>query len=86
MTLVEGVEVLALDSISTLGVVPTGEIKSVTLAVSPEDATVLKTVEGRGALSLSLRAPGEAVAEYRPERVTLEKLLGVRPPPVPYIV
>ena len=86
MTLVEGVEVLALDNITTPGVVPSGAIKTITLAVSPEEATVLKAVEGRGALSLSLRAPGETMAQYRPERVTLEKLLGVRPAPAPFMV
>jgi len=86
MTLMEGVEVLALDNITTPGVVPSGKIKSITLAVSPEEATVLRAVEGRGALSLSLRAPGETVAQYHPERVTLEKLLGVRPAPAAFMV
>ena len=86
LTLVDSVELLAVDDIITPGVVPSGEIQSVTLAVTPEEATVLKAVEGRGELSLSLRGPGESIADYRPRPVTLERLLGVRPAPKPFVV
>lgn len=58
MTLLERVEVLAIDSYTTPGQqVQLEQDGSVTLAVTPHQAKMLKVVEGRGALTLTLRNP-----------------------------
>jgi len=51
----------------------------VTLAVTAEQANMLRTVEGRGELSLAARAPSDAIAptDGKSEKLTLENLLGV---------
>ena len=83
--LIEGVEVLAIGSNSTPGTRGVQAATTVTLAVTPEQAGILKTVEGRGTLSLALRSPMElTAATYRSEKITLEGLLGVEPEPKPY--
>lgn len=61
LTLLERVEVLALDTNVIQGQPPTpapGESRagSVTLAVTPQQGKILKVVEGRGELSLALRS------------------------------
>jgi len=84
-TLVEGVEVLALGHATTPGVMSSGDVQSVTLAVTPEQAAALKVVEGRGELSLALRSSRETAGRYQPQKVTLENLLGLRPDPRPFI-
>jgi pilus assembly protein CpaB len=83
LTLLEGVEVLALGTTSTPGIRAPGSPSNVTLAVTPEQASALKVVEGRGELSLMLRSPGE-VGAARPAQVTLEELLGLQPEPPPF--
>jgi Flp pilus assembly protein CpaB len=56
MTLLERVEVLAIDSYTNPGQqVQLEQDGSVTLAVTPHQAKMLKVVEGRGALTLTLR-------------------------------
>lgn len=56
LTLLERVEVLAIDSYTNPGQqVQLEQDGSVTLAVTPHQAKMLKVVEGRGALSLTLR-------------------------------
>jgi Flp pilus assembly protein CpaB len=58
MTLLERVEVLAIDSYTNPGQqVQLEQDGSVTLAVTPHQAKMLKVVEGRGALTLTLRNP-----------------------------
>lgn len=63
VTLVEGVEVLALEEQTFTGARPEEARRSgnremsVTLAVRPEQATALRVVEGHGTLSLALRNP-----------------------------
>ena len=84
-TLVEGVEVLALGSITTPGTVGVENVSSVTLAVTPEQAAALKVVEGRGELSLALRATNETAERYPTQRVTIEQLLGLRQSPRPFV-
>ncbi len=80
VTLLENVEVLALGPNVVPGI-PAATARSfagnVTLAVSPEQASALKVVEGRGELMLALRGPDDEdlPTEIGPE--TLEGLLGV---------
>lgn len=58
LTLLERVEVLAIDSYTNAGhQVQLEQDGSVTLAVTPHQAKMLKVVEGRGALTLTLRNP-----------------------------
>lgn len=57
-------------------------IRSVTLAVTPEQANIFKTVLGRGDISLVLRAPNAANAATI-DQMTLEKLLGLVDPKPP---
>lgn len=60
LTLLERVEVLAIDTYTTPGQqVQLDQDGSVTLAVTPHQAKMLKVVEGRGALTLTLRNPGD---------------------------
>lgn len=58
LTLFERVEVLALDQ-DTMQPGTAGRVGSVTLAVTPDQAKILKVVEGRGELSLTLRHPDD---------------------------
>jgi Flp pilus assembly protein CpaB len=85
MTLLDGVQVLALGRDSTPGTVATGDPDSVTLAVSAEQAAALKAVEGRGELSLALRGPKEVPLTSAPKKVTLDGLLGIQEPPKPFV-
>ncbi len=81
-TLLEAVEVLAVDQNAAEGVAAESDPETVTLAVTPEQASILKVVQGRGELSLVLRRPEETVAasSLLDKKVTLEKLLGIEPP------
>lgn len=60
---------------------------TMTLAVTLEQANILQTVAGRGELTFVPRAPGETLVSYRPQsdRFTLEGLLGLQPPPPPFV-
>ncbi|MCA9246574.1 MAG: Flp pilus assembly protein CpaB [Planctomycetales bacterium] len=63
---------------------PPPKSPTVVLAVTPRQASVLQTVEGRGQLSLVTRAQGETlITSGQSQRVTLESLLGLAPPPEP---
>lgn len=60
LTLLERIEVLALDQDTIKpNVAAAGRVGSVTLAVTPQQAKILKVVEGRGELSLTLRHPDD---------------------------
>ena len=86
--LIEGIEVLAVGSNATPGTRGSQRATTVTLAVTPEQASILKTVEGRGTLSLALRSSLELTATtYRSEKITLEDLLGIKiePEPKPFV-
>lgn len=83
LTLLENVEVLALDSSSFPGTPSRPSVRSVTLAVSPEQAQILQVVEGKGELSLAMRSPGAEPLGNVPDRLSLEKLLGLVPKPAP---
>lgn len=84
--LIEGVEVLALGTTRSPGSAAQGNVNTVTLAVTPEQAKTLQVVVGRGDLSLALRSPGESLlaGQYRRQALTLEDLLGIEPPPPPF--
>jgi len=79
MTLLEDVEVLALGSSLLSGTpAPTRPFAgNVTLAVTPEQASALKVVEGRGELMLALRSPEDTGITSESTPQTLESLLGV---------
>lgn len=85
--LIEGAEVLALGTTQTPGATAQRNANTVTLAVTPEQAKILQVVVGRGDLSLALRSPGESLlaGQYRKQALTLEDLLGIEPPPPPFI-
>jgi len=81
VTLLERVQVLALDRETFEGTRPRGETNrldhplAVTLAVSPEQAAALRVVDGRGTLSLALRAPGDVQTSSRRPPRTLDEVL-----------
>lgn len=84
-TLLDGVQVLALGDSKFPGAPPSGTVSSVTLAVSPDQAQMLQVVEGKGELSLALRAVGtKPEPPAVPDKMTLEKLLGLTPPTAPF--
>lgn len=88
-TLLEGVEILALGPSITPNEDVEGPIETVTLAVTPEQATRLKIVEGRGTLSLAMRDPNETgtVTGTREQaEATLADVLGIEAGPPPYWV
>lgn len=63
VTLLELVEVLAIDKITESGRdITLSNQATVTLAVAPRQAKALKTVEGRGQLSLTLRNPDDLLS------------------------
>jgi hypothetical protein len=94
ITLVENVEVLAVNRTEGMGLNPgvvdvrtnvnrkpdsfAAAIKSVTLAVTPDQSNILKAATGRGELSLQLRGAHET-GKQSIGPVTLEKLLGIKP-------
>lgn len=72
LTLLERVEVLAIDTYTQPGQQVTLDTEgSVTLAVRPHQAKILKVVEGRGSLSLTLRNP-EDQFEFIPFELGLD--------------
>ncbi len=85
MTLLEGVEVLAVnDEAVPNSVVNSGRAGGssamVTLAVAPDQAKALKVVEGRGELTLILRSPddvGSMVSLESRKKLTIDQLLGL---------
>jgi Flp pilus assembly protein CpaB len=84
VTLLEGVEVLALGRVATPGVQMVGDARgrsevTVTLAVSPRQANALRVVEGRGELSLAMRNPSDRVISADSAPQTLHGLLGLVP-------
>ena len=88
VVLLEGVEVLSVfrPEVSPLqaavGYVSKNPL--ITLAVTPEQATRLQAVDGRGEISLAVRPPQEFVAMAgRSGGITLEEILGVTSPPPP---
>lgn len=82
ITLMQGVKVLALEN-NTLA---TGSHKpvekevavAVTLAVTPDQAEVLRLVEGNGEISLALRNPEDTSTFETIDSRTLEDVLGIR--------
>lgn len=66
------------DTRRTNQVVETDRLEAVTLAVSPKQAGALKTVQGRGELSLALRG-NDGAGTSPSEPMTLENLLGIKP-------
>jgi pilus assembly protein CpaB len=84
VTLLEGVEVLALNRVATPGVQAVGDVRgrnemTVTLAVSPKQANALRVVEGRGELSLAMRNPEDRAISSDSAPQTLGGLLGLVP-------
>lgn len=88
LTLLEYVEVLAIDRIALPGQVAGAGMSgpaTVTLAVSPPQAKALKAVEGRGELSLALRHPDDdgsivSIGLNSSDHLTLNQLIGGPPP------
>ena len=75
LTLLERIEVLAIDTYTQPGQQVTLETDgSVTLAVRPQQAKILKVVEDRGALSLTLRNP-EDQFEFIPFELGLDQTI-----------
>jgi Flp pilus assembly protein CpaB len=101
MTLIEGVEVLNVERPKAVvqdsgnidlrrtngrGYVPPSP-PTVTLAVTLEQANILRTVEGRGVVSLVPRSADELPLSRslaKPKRFTLENLLGIEPARPPF--
>lgn len=88
-TLLRGVQVLAVkDSVYPQSTLPKDEHRiqdkyEITLAVTPRQAEVLKSLEGRGTISLTL-LPAEETHQPDlsvPDEETLKSMLGYRPPP-----
>ncbi len=77
VTLVEGVEVLALNRTLTAGA-HGKNVATVTLAVSATQANALKIAENKGAFSLALRNPNDdSLATTSTEPQTLDELLNL---------
>lgn len=55
-----------------------GPIRSVTLAVTPDQANILKTASGRGEMTLRLRNLNDAVSKQTLGPLTMEKLVSVK--------
>ena len=85
VTLLHGVEVLAVQENTAPNGKNTNTPANVTLAVSPSQANALTIVEGRGEFSLALRGDNEDAGPVNVDPQTLEGLLGIkrRPPPLP---
>ncbi len=86
-TLMERVRILAVGSNSTPGIQvaidPKSESQTVTLAVSPEQATILKVAEGHGDLTLALRGNNDVEVDAIEMDLTLSQLLRIPPEPLP---
>lgn len=78
--LLEGVEVLALEKNTVPNSKMGTELRDATLAVTPEQANALKTVEGHGVFTLSLRNPNDVEVNVATGPTTLESLLNLPRP------
>ena len=58
--------------------------RSVTLAVTPEQANMLRAATGHGELYLALSAPSQKPTLGSQEPLTLDRLLGLKAPPEPF--
>ncbi len=84
VTLIQGVEILALENNTVqenAQELPLNQTVRVTIAVTPEQAETLRTVEGQGAFSLSLRNPADNEIVEPISAKSLAELLGTRPEP-----
>ncbi len=95
VTLVENIELLAinrevvaapvgqgLDVRTNVNRKPTpivGPIRSVTVAVTPDQANILKAATGRGEMALRLRNIHDSVSKQTLGPITIEKLIGFKP-------
>jgi pilus assembly protein CpaB len=77
VTLLEGVEILAVGDNWVPGAQNRGVRGTVTLAVSPTQASALKIAEGRGEFSLSMRSPDDGTLAGSARAVTLDGLLNL---------
>ena len=77
VTLLENVEVLAIDNNSVPGSRTAKDPKAVTLAVTSEQARALKIAEGNGIFSLSLRSPNDPSRDEDGGATTLSQLLNI---------
>lgn len=83
ITLLEGVEVLAVQENIVPGAKNPSTVASVTLAVSSTQANALKIAEGRGEFSLALRSNGDETLVMHSGPQTLESLLHLPKRPKP---
>ena len=83
VTLLENVEVLAMDNNSVPGSRLANDPSAVTLAVTSEQARALKIAEGNGIFSLSLRGIGDPTRDEDGGATTLTQLLNM-PHSVPF--
>lgn len=88
--LMERVKILAVGNNSTPGlqggIDPKADSQTVTLAVNPQQATILKVAEGHGDLTLALRSNSDSEVDALNFDLTLSQLLRVppeQPPPQP---
>lgn len=91
VTLLENVEVLAIGQETFQGARPAGgqgrggaASTTVSLAVTPRQASALKTTEGHGSLSLALRGPDDLDIAGTVEPATLTSVLGLAEPEKPF--
>lgn len=77
VTLIEGVEVLALDKNAVPGRAGNEPLATVTLAVTSSQANALKIAEGRGEFSLALRNPNDDSLVVSAGPRTLQSLLNI---------
>ena len=87
MTLLENIEVLAVDRAISKGAIPGdgrgGRQGTVALSVTPVQAHALQVVQSRGILTLVLRSNDESLAADDLAPTTLPELLGVQEPALP---
>ena len=90
--LMERVKILAVGTNLTPGIQggldPKGNAQTVTLAVMPTQATILKVAEGHGDLTLVLRTAGDDSLDVLDSSLTLSQLLKIppeQPPPQPFV-
>ena len=84
VTLVQGVEILALENNTVADSardLPDNSTIRVTVALTPEQAETVRAVEGHGRISLSLRNPADREIVAGIESKSLEDVLGVAPVP-----
>lgn len=74
--------VLLLSGAQVLDVENSSASTSVTLEVTPEQATMLQVVQGKGDVWLTVRRPGEIDSLTAASGSTLEEILEIKPPPV----